>query len=289
MLLARMAEAVYWAGRYLERAEGTARIVQVHTDAHVDMPVGEDVGWEPLLAIAGVDSEFAERYSAAAEHGRRWSRRAGRHRVPPPRRGQSVVHPAPRHRPARTSAPPARWSPARPGRPATTSGWPAPTTSPRRPPGKGRVLWLRRVIAGCQRINGILLGTMSRDEAMSFLAIGQNLERADLTTRVLDVRSESLRPNRGDDPYDVVHWMAVLRSLAAYQPFRRAMPARPQGGSTLRFLLQDDRFPRAVSACLTEARAQLKGLARAEDALDACAMPPSSWPRRRWPASPSAG
>ena len=66
MLLARMAEAVYWAGRHLERAEGTARIVQVHTDAHVDLPVGEDVGWEPLLAIAGVDSEFAERYQAAA-------------------------------------------------------------------------------------------------------------------------------------------------------------------------------------------------------------------------------
>jgi uncharacterized alpha-E superfamily protein len=104
---------------------------------------------------------------------------------------------------------------------------------------------------------------------MSFLTIGQNLERADLTTRVLEVRSESLRPNRGDS-YDVVHWMAVLRSLAAYQPYRRAMPARPQGGSTLRFLLQDDRFPRAVSACLTETRAQLKGLARAEEALDAC-------------------
>jgi uncharacterized alpha-E superfamily protein len=105
---------------------------------------------------------------------------------------------------------------------------------------------------------------------MSFLVIGQNLERADLTSRVLDVRSESLHPMRGDDPYDVVHWMAALRSLAAYQPFRRAMPARPQGDSTLRFLLQDDRFPRAVSACLTESRGQLKGLARAEEAVDAC-------------------
>ena len=62
MLLARMAEAVYWAGRYLERSECTARIVQVHTDTHVDMPVGEDVGWEPLLAIAGVDGLFAEHY-----------------------------------------------------------------------------------------------------------------------------------------------------------------------------------------------------------------------------------
>jgi uncharacterized alpha-E superfamily protein len=136
---------------------------------------------------------------------------------------------------------------------------------------EGRVQWLRRVIAGCQRINGILLGTMSRDEAMSFLSMGQSLERADLTTRVLDVRSDSLHPQQGDDPYDAVRWMAVLRSLAAYQAFRRAMPARAQGGSTLRFLLQDDRFPRAVSACLTESRSQLKGLARAEDALDACA------------------
>src|SRR5271156_1793697 len=71
MLLARMAEAVYWGGRYLERAECTARIVQVHTDAHVDMPVGEDVGWEPLLAITDVDEEFDEHYAASSEPGGR--------------------------------------------------------------------------------------------------------------------------------------------------------------------------------------------------------------------------
>ena len=84
MLLARMAEAVYWAGRYIERAECTARIVQVHTDAHVDMPVGEDVGWEPLLAIAGVNGEFDDHYSVPAGPRRRRGRRGGRHRVPPP-------------------------------------------------------------------------------------------------------------------------------------------------------------------------------------------------------------
>ncbi len=270
MLLARMAEAVYWAGRYLERAEGTARIVQVHTDAHVDMPVGEDVGWEPLLAIVGVDSEFAERYQAADRRRRRGggrsttsssssstARRIPRRSWPPSPSARENL------RTARPVVPREAWE-------ACNNLWLASSDNlAEAATREGRVLWLRRVIAGCQRINGILLGTMSRDEAMSFLTIGQNLERADLTTRVLDVRSESLRPNRGDS-YDVVHWMAVLRSLAAYQPFRRAMPARPQGGSTLRFLLQDDRFPRAVSACLTEARAQLKGLARSEDALDAC-------------------
>ena len=77
MLLARMAEAVYWAGRYLERAEGTARIVQVHTDTHVDMPVGEDVGWEPLLAIVG----RRQRVRRALRGGRRGRTTAGRPRT----------------------------------------------------------------------------------------------------------------------------------------------------------------------------------------------------------------
>jgi uncharacterized alpha-E superfamily protein len=271
MLLARMAEAVYWAGRYLERAEGTARIVQVHTDAHVDMPVGEDVGWEPLLAIVGVDSEFAERYSAAQGAG---AGDAAEHDViefllhgadNPSSILASVTAARQNLRTARPVVPREAWEACNNLFLACSDNLAEADTR------EGRVLWLRRVIAGCQRINGVLLGTMSRDEAMSFLTIGQNLERADLTTRVLDVRSERLRPNRGDS-YDVVHWMAVLRSLAAYQPYRRAMPARPQGGSTLRFLLQDDRFPRAVSACLTETRAQLKSLARSEEALDACSI-----------------
>ncbi len=271
MLLARMAEAVYWAGRYLERAEGTARIVQVHTDTHFDLPVGEDVGWEPLLAVVGVHSEFAERYSAAVETGD--ASVAEEDVIEFLLHGEgngssilaSVTAARESFRRARPVVPREAWE-------ACNNLWLACTDHlDEAGTRQGRVQWLRRVVAGCQRINGILLGTMSRDEAISFLSIGQNLERADLTTRVLDVRSESLHPKRGDDPYDVVHWMAVLRSLAAYQPFRRAMPARPQGGSTLRFLLQDVRFPRAVSACLTEVRSHLKELARSEGPLDACA------------------
>ena len=62
MLLARTAESVYWAGRYLERAEDMARIVLVHGDTHVDLPVGEDIGWAPLLEIAGVEHAYAQRH-----------------------------------------------------------------------------------------------------------------------------------------------------------------------------------------------------------------------------------
>ena len=271
MLLARMAESVYWAGRYLERAESTARIVQVHTDTHVDLPVGEDVGWEPLLTIVGVHSEFSTRYSEAREGGDPEAAEADviefvlHHPDNPTSILASLAKARANLRTARPVVPSEAWE-------VCNNLWLTSVDQlAEAATRQGRVLWLRRVVAGCQRITGILLGAMSRDEAMSFLWIGQNLERADLTTRVLDVRSDNLHMQRGDDPYDVVHWMAVLRSLAAYQPFRRAMPARPQGGSTLRFLLQDDRFPRAVSACLSEVRSHLKELPRAEEAIEACA------------------
>ncbi|MGA7417966.1 MAG: alpha-E domain-containing protein, partial [Acidimicrobiales bacterium] len=269
MLLARMAEAVYWAGRYLERAECTARIIQVHVDTHIDLPVGEDVGWEPLLAIAGVDgAAFLDEAGTRAKPVAPTEADVIEYLLVD-QAGHASIHAAltaarENLRSARAVVPREAWE-------ACNDLWLACGDERDQVRFRdGRVQWLRRVVAGCQRISGVLTGTMSRDEALSFLLIGQNLERADLTSRVLDVRADNLQPRRGDDPYEAVRWMAVLRSLAAYQPFRRAMPARPQAGSTLRFLLQDDRFPRAVAACLSEARSHLKGLARTEGALEAC-------------------
>ena len=55
MLLARVANQVYWAGRYLERVEDLSRVVQVHGETHVDLPVGADIGWLPLLGVFGLD------------------------------------------------------------------------------------------------------------------------------------------------------------------------------------------------------------------------------------------
>ena len=53
MLLSRVAEAVYWTGRYLERAEITARIIKVHTELFLDLPKSAGIGWAPLLAVTG--------------------------------------------------------------------------------------------------------------------------------------------------------------------------------------------------------------------------------------------
>ena len=94
-----------------------------------------------------------------------------------------------------------------------------------------RVEWLRRTIDECVRVNGVLVSTMRRDEAMAFISIGQQLERADIAVRVLSVRADHAASTGGRDGYDEMHWMALLRSVAAYQPFRRAMPARPDASA----------------------------------------------------------
>jgi len=274
MLLARMAEAVYWAGRYLERAEDTARIVQVHGETHIDLPVGEDVGWAPLIEIAGTMAGYQERNSqlgsgtSAAAFKRSVEARVVAYvltdRDNPSSVLASIAGARDNLRLARPVVPREVWE-------LCNELWislsPASITIGAR---DKRVRWLQRVIDEIQRMNGVMQGTMRRDEALAFFQMGQQLERAEITCRVLAVRVDSAVPDQRREVYNEVHQMAMLRSLASYQPFRRAMPARPDTTSTLRFLLQDEAFPRAVCACLSEVRDLVKALPHNEAILSAC-------------------
>ena len=94
---------------------------------------------------------------------------------------------------------------------------------------------------------------MSHDDTYSFLVIGRDLERADMTTRVLDVQAGMLiARSDGANPYADLMWMGVLRSLSALQMFRRIAGPMVSGPATLSFLLRDLQFPRSVERCLVE-------------------------------------
>ena len=69
---------------------------------------------------------------------------------------------------------------------------------------------------------------MNHDQGLHFLLIGQVLERADMTTRIIDVRSESLLPGETSDllPFENIQWMSVLKSLTGYQMYRQKMQVR---------------------------------------------------------------
>ena len=134
-----------------------------------------------------------------------------------------------------------------------------------------RLGWTDQLIRRCQLLAGMISGTMSRDASYSFLEVGRFVERADMTTRVLDVQAEVLMTRRDDDPYADVTWMSVLRSMAAAQSFRARVPGGAFGPAALRFLISDSQFPRSVEHCLLEVSRALIELPNHDEPMAACA------------------
>ena len=114
-----------------------------------------------------------------------------------------------------------------------------------------RTSFLSQVINGALLIYGGIEANMSRDVSYRFLQLGAAIEQADMTTRILDVRSVRLIAEEADlRPFVYIQWMSMLRSLTAYQMYRRHVRRRVHGAGVLRFLLQNHEFPRSVSFCL---------------------------------------
>jgi len=103
---------------------------------------------------------------------------------------------------------------------------------------------------------------MSRDSGYEFLRAGRHLERADMTTRIIDVRSASLLPEVTSDltPFENILWMGVLRSLSGYQTYRRITHGMVRRPDVLSFLITDPDFPRSFQYCVSRVEEALRGL-----------------------------
>jgi uncharacterized alpha-E superfamily protein len=135
-----------------------------------------------------------------------------------------------------------------------------------------RIDWATGAIRRCQLLSGLIAGTMIHDASYSFLEVGRFVERADMTTRVLDVQAGVLMTRRDDDPYADVIWMSVLKSVAAAQTFRVNASVGAPGPAALRLLLKEPQFPRSVEHCLTEVSRALIELPQHEEPMAACAL-----------------
>lgn len=261
MLLSRVADQLFWGARYHERAECTARIVRTFTEVIVDLPMALKLSWEPLLAIDGGREQFDETHARADESD------IVRFLVADPLNPSSVVSSiaAGREnmRTVREVYPREAWQVSNDLYLYTQSNGEAAVDR------RSRNRVLTRVIAEAQRIDGILTSAMSRDEAYEMWRLGQSIERADMTTRVVGVRAAALLTLPPDaDDHDEVQWMGVLRSLSAMQMFQRSHRGPIDGDSVVRFLINDASFPRSVSACVARIRRALDQLPR-RDAVQA--------------------
>ncbi len=127
---------------------------------------------------------------------------------------------------------------------------------------KQRYPFLRKVIDCCHLLAGKLAATTNHDEIYEFLRIGRNLERADMTTRIIDVGVLNLLKRDPDSlqPFEDIQWKSVLDSLAAWQMYRRKIQVKIDGSEVLGFLLNDKQFPRSVNHCLMQLEESLYSL-----------------------------
>jgi len=123
--------------------------------------------------------------------------------------------------------------------------------------------FLQRVKTGSQAFTGVCSATMTHGEGWHFLRLGELLERADQTTRILDVKYHTLLPRGAEDvgtPYDNLQWAAVLKSVSGYEMFRKKHHDGIRPAAVAGFLLLDAEFPRAVRYCLHRAEAALRSI-----------------------------
>lgn len=248
-MLARVAENLYWMARYLERAEDTARLINATTMMLMDMPRGASFGWEALLTVVGLDEPFHEHYEEASET-------AVMSFLIQDERNPSSIYACIRlarenTRTFREVLPRESWE------------WVnelylyASTHLTSALDRRKRFEVLTEIIRRRQAVVGLLSGTMSRDEAFQFMRLGRNVERADMTSRVLDVSYALNLPRQGSQAVSNLNtvdliWMSALKALSAYQMYRRHVAVHASGEKVLTFLLNDAKFPRSVRHCLNE-------------------------------------
>lgn len=263
-MLSRVAERIYWMGRYLERADNTARLINVNTTLLLDLPRKITPGWQPLIDITGSTAHFKSLFGNQAEE-----REVVRYLVTDTRNLSSILsslHAAREiARTIRDIMPRDAWEYMNALYLSARSDMPNSL-------GRGRRLEsLNNVQRSLNQIDGLLSNTMLHDPGYLFLRTGRHLERADMTTRIIDVRSVDLLPESPElAPFYTVQWRSVLRSLNGNQAYRIRMQAPVQRQQVLEFLFQDDAFPRSFLFSLQGIRAALRRLPRHDAPLRVC-------------------
>tara|TARA_A200000159_G_scaffold158292_2_gene175391 strand:- start:10782 stop:11669 length:888 start_codon:yes stop_codon:yes gene_type:complete len=226
--------------RYLERAENTARLIQVNTHLLLDLPRNVTLGWEPIIDMLSFRDVFYDLYKEADE------KSVIKFMVTDTANPGSIINclAAVREnaRIIREIIPSEAWEQINNLYIAAKADGQSVLTR------RHRFNCLHRIIVANQTITGLLGGTMLRGEGYAFLRLGRHLERTDMTSRIIDVRSASLLPDLSPEQsaFENIQWMGVLKSLTAYQMYRQEMRIRINRADVLEFLINNKQFPRSL-------------------------------------------
>ncbi len=252
-MLSRVADSIYWMSRYIERAENLARFADVTFNLMLDLPHQSREQWQPLVSTTGDHEWFAEHYGHATREN------VIRFLTFDPEYPNSIMSCL---RSARENARSTRET-------ISSEMWEHVNSfyfmvmdaalnreilmSPQD--------FFHTVKMASHQFQGVTDATMSHGEGWHFANMGRLLERADKTSRILDVKYYLLLPDVYDvgTPIDDLQWSSVLRSVSGFEMFRKRhhgiTPDRVAG-----YLILDRLFPRAIMYCINAADESLHAI-----------------------------
>jgi uncharacterized alpha-E superfamily protein len=258
IMLSRVAASLYWMGRYLERAENIARLLDVNIQLLVDFGSIDDQRikehWTPVLRSAGDEELFFQHYpkadSASVIEFMTF------HRDNPNSVFSCVCAARENARQVRDQISLEMWEvlnevylflQSRDAQQVWHEG-----------PGA----FYDQVKRFSHLFQGLTDSTFSRTEGWEFIQFGKYLERADKTTRILDVKYHILLPRATDvgGAVDTAQWQAVLRSTSALEAYRRFYVTEILPRKVAEFLVLSENFPRSLRYCLRELNHALDGI-----------------------------
>jgi uncharacterized alpha-E superfamily protein len=249
-MLSRVAESIFWMSRYIERAENVARFIDVNLNLTLDLGPGLDGQWAPLVYTTGDHQSFEERYGRMTQenviHFLTFDEKNPNSILSCLRTAREDA------RTVREMISSAMWEEINKfylmvqGAAGSNQHIETPFD------------FFNRVKLASHLLEGVTAASMSHGEAWHFSRLGRTLERADKTSRILDVKYYLLLPSAADigTPLDTVQWSALLKSASALEMYRQ-VHGRITPAKVVQFLVLDRHFPRAMHFCLLKAEESL--------------------------------
>ena len=250
-MLSRVAESIYWMNRYMERAGNIARVMDVNFRLMLDLPAGVSVQWDALVRTTGDYEPFLKRYGAPTPDN------VIRFLTFDSENSNSILSCV---RLARENGRSVReiissevWEQLNRFYLRISDAAAKKLEEPEE--------FFSEAKLASQLFIGLLHTTMSHGPAWHFARLGRTLERANQTSRLLDVKYFILLPSVEDvgTPLEEIQWTAVLGSASALEAYRQKH-GRVTTRRAVEFLLLDREFPRSVHYCLTMADRSLHAI-----------------------------
>jgi uncharacterized alpha-E superfamily protein len=254
-LISRVADACLWLGRYIERAESTARVLQATLSLALDGELSTKQSWQPVVVVSGEMERFLAKHGEAGlEDGELvqrylvWDKECLASLV------RSVGAARENARSIREVLSGEVWSTLNElhlwlGSDEAEEAW-----------ASHRDDFYRRVRQGTQLALGLLRSTMLHDAALDFIWLGVLVERVGQTARLVDVHYHVAHAGRAHSVVETSVWLALLRGCSGDEPFMKKHAGRVSGAAVAGFLFGEPRFPRSIAYCVRSAYDRLAAI-----------------------------